>query len=95
MITPTRAADLVGAPVHLQRGGRFATIRRDLLDDGSGWPSWALVDPGLLRSSHLPPLSVCYVDEDGVSRSAGPPSRPTSGSIVHDAAQATSWAGTG
>jgi hypothetical protein len=63
MITQRQAAGLVGAPVHLQGGGRFGTVTRVLVDDGSGWPSWALVDPGLLRSSHL---SVCYVDEDGV-----------------------------
>jgi hypothetical protein len=66
MITPMQAAELVGAPVHVQGGGRFGTVRRVLVDDGSGWPSWVLVDPGPLRSSHLVPLSVCYVDMDGV-----------------------------
>lgn len=65
MITPRQAAELVDAPVHVHGGGPFGTVRQVLVDNRSGWPSWALVDPGLLRSSRLVPLSVCYVDEDG------------------------------
>jgi hypothetical protein len=36
MITPTQAAELVGAEAHAQGGGPVGTVRRVLVDNGSG-----------------------------------------------------------
>ena len=60
MITPTQAAELVGAPAHLQGGGCFGT-GRVVIDDGSGWDR---------RPARL--MIVCPLDDGRVRGRPGP-----------------------